>query len=180
MKTNLIKEIWEIRGEIDKAIENQDIQIYNKAHKRFMKLLENQEHQMSYSTISVNKSYNDLDEMYWDRECNFSIITFEIGKLKENILGKYWQKSVIQFSSVLEVVWFTREMYDNYIQALNNNIQNDELDDLRKSIAKNINACCGFYRQIQGGKTTFNERVTLCEIYNEFIKNYGDENEHKI
>ena len=65
MKTNIIKEIWEISGDIDKAIANQDIVMYNKAHKRFMKLFENQEviDQILNRSLRMDQVYDSFGKL---------------------------------------------------------------------------------------------------------------------
>lgn len=180
MGKDIILEIWEIRELLDNAIENHDITIYDKAMKRFKYLLDNDIHQTTVSTLSVNREYESEEEVVYDRDVNFSMILADIALSKKYVLGEQKSDEDFQFSSLLEVVWYTKQMIDIFKRNIRLNINTKEVEVLKNAIVQNLKSCCEYYNHFKPHKAIIYERATIHRLYNEFIKEYGDENEHKI
>ena len=180
MGKDIILEIWEIRELLDKAIENQDLKIYDKAMKRFKHLLDNDIHQTTVATLSINREYESEEEVVYDRDVNFAMIMSDICLSKKYVLGEQKSDDSFQFSSLLEVVWYTKQMIDIFKRNIKQNINNEEIRILRDAIVYNLKSCCEHYSCYKPHKAIIYERATIRRLLNEFIQEYGDENEHKI
>ena len=89
MKNDIVKEIWEIGGLIDYAIDNKDVLIYEKARKRFNKLMETKAYLKSIASATIDKEYETYDDFDYDREVNFLLLAFEVVKEHTDIVEKY-------------------------------------------------------------------------------------------
>ena len=153
MKTNIIKEIWEIRGTIDNAIATSDIDLFNRAKERFLELYANGMHLKSLATASAGKHYETEEEV-----------------LNEN---KEVVKS-IQFSSPIEVLWYTRDMFDTFVRTSQQNRDNqEELHALIEAVQINIDEIIEMFKGFHD-KTTLQERITLQLIKNQIENEYNN------
>ena len=119
MKNNIIQEIWEIRGLVDKAIDTEDMEFYNRACERYRLLIENEEYNKTFATATINASYANVEALNWDRGNNMAMITFDLHRIKTIFNGAELEDKKIQLSSVLDIIWYTRHMYDLFIYNSN-------------------------------------------------------------
>ncbi len=173
MKNNIIKEIWDIRGLLDDAIDNQDIDLYDKARNRFVKIFKQEEHLLTVATSTVNFEPKDIEEMSKDREQNFAMIAFSLGNNKKRVQGEEISDKFLQFSCVLELVWYTRGLFDEFFRNLNNDGDEEDRIKLASAIEFNLTQCIEFYENFEDERST-KEVMTLMKLHMAFISKYND------
>ena len=174
MKRNIIKEIWTIRGMVDKAIENQDMDLYNRAVARYRVILDNEDHLKTFSSSTINAGYENLESINWDRENNMAMLTFDLYNLKAQVEGKEIESQEKQFSSVVEVIWYTRSMFDAFV--VNGRNKKDTMEANEKIFMAITYNLSGFYDYFSlfSDSVSREEQAAIREIYDEVIdKHYS-------
>ncbi len=178
MKTNIIKEIWETRGIVDEAIVKHDIDLFNTARDRFLKVYETNMHLNSISCMTGSKGYYESEEEWnFDRESNFAMIAFDLERSRKEVLRENDEEpKAIQFSSPLEVLWYTRVMYDLILEGIRTNNNSEEnIMALYEAVRTNLGEILECYGSFTD-KTSLAEKITIrliqsevVDIYNEFL-----------
>ena len=177
MKKDIIRKIWEIRGMIDKAIENQDMKKYDLAREKFYNIFKKEEHLHSISTSTIDYDVDDVEEMLRDREQNFAVIAFDIGENKRRVEGEIVDIEKLQFSSVLEVIWWSRWMLDNFVLNQKNGVKDEVNMLIFNAIDTNLRETVNYYENFED-EISKNEQSTLIQLHMEatsiYNKLYGD------
>ncbi len=181
MKNDIIKEIWEIRGLLDIAIDNQDIDLYTKARDRFNKIFKLEKHLLTFSTSTIDYEPVDIEDMRKDREQNFAVIGFDLGNNLRRVYGEEFDIEKFQFSSVLEVIWWSRWMFDNFVKNKEMNDVKDEVNmRIYKAVETNLRETINFYENFDD-ETSQKELESLIDISMEVASKHeelycGDDN----
>ena len=172
---DIIAEIWEIRGIIDGAIEAQDKALFDVARKRFNKLFTSEAHLKTIATSTVNIEFEDLESLNLDRETNFAMLAYRLSCLGKNLENVERNGSEFQFSSVLEVLWYTRGMYDTFELICSGKIEDTEHNQqlLFNAIEHNLKNCCEYYDDLDEVASIVQERETMHDLYVKFIEKYN-------
>ena len=184
MKTNIIKEIWEIRRAIDEAIVKHDIELFNMAKERFLRVYQTNMHWDSIACMTASRIYDTQEECDFDRESNFAMLAFDLERSRREVLRDNDEElEQIQFSSPLEVLWYTRIMFDLILEGINKNTNTEEnILALFDAVQTNIDEILACYDKFID-KTSLKEKITLrliqkdvSVVYNEFLyKDYIDQ-----
>lgn len=172
---DIIKEIWDIRGMVGIAIDNHDINLFNKAKDRFVQLKNEEKYLKTLATATAGKYFETDEEFDFDRESNFAMLAFELERTRRIVLGlQNYERETLQFSSALEVLWFTRGMYDAFIKlAKDKNSNKNENDKLFAAVVVNMSEIINFYEEdMFHDKTSLKERVTLRILEKEILDKY--------
>ena len=177
---DICSEIWEIRGMVDEAISNHDINLFNKAKNRFLKLYQEEIHLKSIACMTASRLYNTEAEWNFDRESNFAMLAFDLERSRREVLRENDDEiNSIQFSSPIEVLWYTRIMYDLILEGIKTNNNSEEnILALFEAVRTNLGEILECYNEFVD-KTSLKEKISLRliqkeidEVYNEFL--YGD------
>ena len=160
MKNDIIKDVWEIRGMVDKAIDLQDINLYNNARDRFNKIFTQEEHLITISTSTVNYEPVDVEDMRRDREQNFAMIAFDFGNNLRRVQGEEFDVDKFQFSSVLELLWWTRWMFDNFIKNKQTGASEDVNMVVYNAVKTNLEEIINYYENFDDERSQ-QENITL-------------------
>ena len=163
MKNDIIKEIWEIRGMLDEAIDNHDIDLFNKARDRFNIVFKSEKYLLTISTSTIDYEPVDVEDMRKDREQNFAIIAFDLGFNLRRVQGEELDVKKFQFSSILELIWWTRWMFDNFIKNANNDVSYDVNVLSYNAIKSNLREMINYYGNFDD-KVSRKEMETLKEL----------------
>ena len=171
MKTDIIEEIWNIRGLVDCAIFNHDINAYNQAVAKFKELFDSEAHQRTLTSASLGAVYESVEYLKQDREANFAMIAFNLYKLKKLVLEPDCEEDEeeTQFSSVLEILWYTRDMFDYF--KFNSSEMDENLIELYESTKANLKQLIEYCETLVGERSKM-ECETLRNIYKE-VEQYG-------
>lgn len=174
---DIFTEIWEIRGTIDAAITKHDIDLFNKAKDRFLKVYGANMHLQSIACMTADREYETEEEWDFDRESNFTMLAFDLERSRREVLreDEYEVKS-IQFSSPLEVLWYTRIMFDLALDGMQTNSNSREnIQALFDAVNVNLEEIIDCYNGFTD-KKSIKEKITIrCiqkeveNIYNEFL-----------
>lgn len=163
MKKDIIRKIWEIRGMIDKSIENQDMKTYDLAREKFYKIFKNEEHLHSISTSTIDYDVDDVEEMLRDREQNFAVLAFDVGENKRRVEGEIVDIEKFQFSSVLEVIWWSRWMLDNFVLNQKNGVKDEVNMKIFNAVETNLRETVNYYENFEDEVSKM-ELETLIEL----------------
>ena len=130
MQKDIIRQIWDIRGLVDKAINNHNIELYEKARQQLLKIRENSIHLKSIAAETLKAEYESEEAREFDIEANLIMIIHNLNELRKDILGEEREEYELQFSSIAEILWYTRQMYDVFI--LNAELKSVEEDENKK------------------------------------------------
>ena len=174
---DICAEIWEIRGKVDEAIVKHDINLFNKAKNRFLKLYEEEMHLKSIACMTASRLYESEEECNFDRESNFARLAFDLERSRREVLKKYEDDvKAIQFSSPLELLWYTRVMFDLAVEGIETKSNSDEnIQALFDAIKVNLGEIIKCYNEFFD-KNSIREKITIrCiqkeveDIYNQFL-----------
>lgn len=174
---DICSEIWEIRGTIDEAIAKHDISLFNKAKDRFLKVYETNMHLNSIACMTASRLYETEEEWNFDRESNFAMLAFDLERSRREVLRENDDEiNAIQFSSPIEVLWYTRVMFDLVQEGIQTNSNsNENIQALFDAIFINVEEILSCYNEFHD-KTSIKERVGIrciqkevSELYNQFI-----------
>ncbi len=174
MSSNIIKDIWKIRGKISSAIENQDINIFNDARDSFCKIYETKNYLKTIATMTAGRVYETQEELDFDRETNFAMLAYDLNRKRKDVLNI--QDNIplnIQFSSPIELLWYTREMFDELIlNSKWNFLTNKQCKDTYNGIMNNLQEILECYVGFKD-KTSLDEKTTLLCIKHEVQETYN-------
>ena len=170
---DIFREIWEIRGLIDKAISAQDIALFNKARDRFNLIYQNELHLKTLACATAGREYETEEEFDHDRASNFAMIAYDLNRTRKEVLGVEDQKMKnIQFSSPLEVLWYSRDMYDTAVTAAAmKTAEKENIDNLFEAVNINLSEIIEIYQEVFD-KSLIKEKVTLRLIKKEVEDKY--------
>lgn len=179
MKSNIIKDIWKIRGKISLAIEKKDINIFNQARNRFYQIYKMEKHLHTIATMTAGRVYESQEELDYDNETNFAMLAYDLNRKRKDVLDI--QDNIplnIQFSSPIELLWYTREMFDELIlNSKWNFLTNKQCNDTYYGIINNLHEILECYVGFYDEKSV-DEKTTLLVIQQEvedmYKKNYGN------
>lgn len=170
---NIIQEIWEIKDIICKAVDLQDLKLFEVAQESFKKIYTEKHFLNSISTSTIDCEYESVEDMLFDREQNFGIIAVELNKDKQRAIGIDVPIVQFQFSSIFELMWWNCWMFNNFKK-------NAELDcpyeinmQIYSSIDANMKEIISYYDNFTD-KTSKSEQQTCIEIYNEIVEAYNE------
>lgn len=163
MKNNIIKEIWEIKTTIDKAIDLQDSHLFSTAQKRFCLMYESEDFLQSISTSTIDCEYATVDDMLFDREQNFAVIAFELSKDKKRASGEDVPVEHFQFSSIFELMWWNCWMFNNMKKNAENDCPAEINMQIYSSINANLSEMINYYKNFND-KISISEQQTCIEI----------------
>ena len=169
MVKNFIRKMWELRGKIDEAMSANDINKFEKAKMNFYKIFLKQEYLNQLSLATVNVEYETEEAFNRDCEANFAMIAYNIYELQKIIQGKANTLHEIQFNSVLEVLWYTRDVFDVFVDNVNNpEVKTEDNLAIFASIAHNFQEMIMWYKVINDDEAML-DLVVLEEILQEVL-----------
>jgi len=176
MKNNIITKIWNIRGMLDKAVQNQDRELANKAQEKFNKIYETELYHKSFAIATVNSLYTDIEELCLDRNYNFAILACRFSAIKKDLIDvEANTETPIQFVSVLDLIWYTRGLYDRFMEYINGK---EDLEDeqciLADGIVYNLNQCCDYLDQLVGTIEDVYNKHVIIKLLEDFKQNYRE------
>ncbi len=173
MKT-IYDKIWNIRGLIDKAIITKDFELFDKAKLQLNEIFVNEEYLNTMATATVGVEYETEEQLNQDRLSNFAMLASQLIQAKNELMENEENEYYIQFSCCLQVVWFSRENIDVFVDlAKNSQTSKDEGYTCFKSMLINIEEILKIYRSnCFNDKTSINEIVSLHKIKNDICKTY--------
>ena len=172
---DIFREIWEIRGAISKAIQLGDINLFNKARDRFLLVYKKEMYLDTMACATAGREYVDQDEFDFDRESNFSKIAFDLEYSRNEVLKQEFSGSrSVQFLSPIEVLYFTRIMFDDLILSIKKGeIEKENANEDFKAINDNIDEIIRLYQEVHE-KSLIQEKVTLRLIQKEVNDKYNE------
>lgn len=180
MQKDILRHIWDIRGLVDKAINHHDVELYKKAKQQFLKLKESG---MIFKTIAsqtLSAEYETEEQRNFDIECNYVMLLYNLKELKKDVIGEEREEQELQFSSVMEILWYTRAMYDSFIlNAELKCVEEDENKKLYFMIEENLKSFLGFYGCFAGATVT-KEKITIIEILRELDDTFNKYYKNKL
>jgi len=173
MKTNIIKEIWEIRGKISLAEDKKDLEIFNVAKELFCNLYKNKKHLQTISTMTAGKMYSTEEELDFDRETNFAMLAYDLNRNRKYVLGDFSSSlRNIQMSSPIEVLWYTREMFDEFLtNAKTNRFAKEDNQNIYEAIQINLSEILECYKGFTD-KTSIDEKITIRMLKKDIEQTY--------
>lgn len=174
MKNDIIREIWEIRGLVDSAVYSKDKAKYDKAQEKKSKLFKKEEYLDTISTLTLSKHYQNLEERHFDQGANFAIIAVDFAHEKKNLQGNVYTRDFFQYSSVLEIVWYTAFLHNLYLHNKEAGIDDEETKIIFESVMINLKKVTDFYNAVQDVcKSTILERISINQIFKDFVQENG-------
>ncbi|MBO5954887.1 MAG: hypothetical protein J6Q13_02845 [Clostridia bacterium] len=164
MKNNIIKEIWEIKRTIDKAIDLQDMWLFKTAQERFQFLYVNKEYLKSIATSTIDYEPSSVEDMAQDREQNFAVIAVELNKDKQRAEGYDVPIVKFQFSSIFELMWWNCWMFNNMKKHAELGCPVATNLKIYLSIEANMNEIIKYYDNFED-EISKREQQTCIEIY---------------
>lgn len=170
---DMFTEIWEIRGTIDDAIENQDLELFNKARERYVEIYKKKTFLNTLAFSTAGREYQSDEEFDFDLESNYAKLAFDLVYSKYEVLRKEFNGArTIQFLCPVEVLWFTRIMYDELISSMKNGeISKEKADEDFKVVSDNIDETIRLYQDLKD-KAHLRERISLNVIKQEVSEEY--------
>ena len=172
---DIFREIWEIRGTISKAIQLGDINLFNKARDRFLLVYKKEMYLDTMACATAGREYTDQEEFNFDRESNFSKIAFDLEYSRNEVLKQEFNGyRSVQFLSPIEVLYFTRIMFDDLMLSIKKDeIEKENADEDLSAINGNIEEIISLYQEVHE-KSLINEKVTLRMILKEVNDKYNE------
>ena len=176
MKNNIITKIWNIRGMLDKAVQKQDRELAEKAQAKFNKIYETELYHKSFAIATVNQDYDNVEQLCKDRDCNFALLAYRFAMIKKEMRNvEATPEHPFQFVSILDLIWYTRGMYD----LLNEKIQNREVDIKSKNILANgvvynLNEAYNCLDQLSGTAEDICNKYVINQLLNNFVEKYSE------
>ena len=170
---DMFREIWEIRGTIDEAIEKHDIELFNIAKNRYVELYKKKFYLKTLACSTAGRVYDSEEEFAFDCESNYSKLAFDLTYSKYEVLQKEFSGArTIQFSCPVEVLYFTRLMFDQLIASLKRGeISKENAKEDFKVVIGNLDETIYLYQELTD-KTHIKERITLQVIKQEVSDEY--------
>jgi len=173
MKNNIIEEIWEIRVLVDQAVEELNVELFESARKRFNDIFKNGKHLTTFSTTTLDYDIDTEEELLRDREQNFAMIAYDFAMNSKRAHGENVPMKEFYFSSVLEAVWYTSWMFNNFLRNSKDASTYDVNMKIFGGIKINLEESIKVYDQLYD-KTSMKERDSLIKIYNMVLKKYNE------
>lgn len=170
---NIIEEIWEIKDIICKAVDLQDLKLFEVAQERFRKLYTEKHFLNSISTSTIDCEFDSVEEMLLDREQNFAVIAVELNKDKKRAEGYEVPIVQFQFSSIFELMWWNCWMLNNFKKNAELGCPYEINMKIYASVDANMKEIINYYENFQD-ETSKNEQRACIEIYNEIVKTYNE------
>lgn len=174
---NIIKEIWEIRKLVDDAVDNKDQEMFNMARERLNNIITSGQHLKTVATSSISFEPENTDEMLFDREQNFAMIAFDFGQNSRRVKGEEIPIEQFQFSSALEVVWYTSWMFNNFVKNAQSQCDISVNMDILSAIRTNLQGLFEYYNNFKDDKSIKEKlallrilkkvNITYCELYDQ-------------
>lgn len=172
---DIFREIWEIRGMISRSIESGNISLFDKARDRFLLVYEKEMYLDTLACATAGREYENQEEFDFDRESNFSKLAFDLEYSRNEVLRKEFSGArSVQFLSPIEVLYFTRLMFDELVLSIKNGeIEKENADEDFKAINDNIDEIIRLYQEVHE-KSLIQEKVTLRLIQKEVNDKYNE------
>ena len=176
MKNNIITKIWNIRGMLDEAIEKQDKSLAETAQDKLNKIYETKLYQKSYAIATVNVDYESVEQLCLDRDYNFALLASRFAAMKKEMRNIDMNPSYpFQFVSILDSIWYTRGMYDLFLEYLNGKEDKDgHKYILANSIAYNLNEAYIYLDHLVGSKEDIYNKHKILQLLENFEETYGE------
>lgn len=175
MKNNIITKIWNIRGMLDKAVETGDKELAELAQQKFNKIYETELYHKSFAMATINALYDNVEQLFEDREYNFALLAFRFANIKKSfrqVESEYG--CIFQFVSILDIIWYTRGLYDQFMSYINNDeVTNPDVNVLASAIAFNFKKCLEYYDRICGVTEDVYNKYIIKQIQDDFNRMYG-------
>ena len=175
MKNNIITKIWNIRGMLDKAIDTQNIELAELAQQEFNKIYETEIYHNSFAMASINRLYNNVEQLFDDRDYNFALLASRFAILKKEFKHVEAETGhVFQFVSIIDIIWYTRGMYDFFMKYINEgDFINKDVNILASAIAFNFEKSIEYYDDICGVTEDVYNKYVIKQLQEKFMKEYG-------
>ena len=174
MQKDILRLIWDIRGKVDKAINNHDVELYEKARKEFLEVKNKGLFFKSMATQSIDTEYETQEAREYDIECNVLMMLHNLNELRKDVVGEEREEHELQFFSIAEILWYTREMYDVFIlNAELKCVEEDENKKLFQLIEENLKNFLDYYSYFKGA-IDVKERITIIELLKEINQTYRE------
>jgi len=170
---NIIEEIWEIKTSIDKAIDENDMSLFEVAQKRFRKLYTEKHFLNTIATSTIDCEFDSVEEMLLDREQNFAVIAVELHKDKQRAEGYEVPIVQFQFSSIFELMWWNCWMLNNFKKNAELGCPYEINMKIYSSIEANIKEIINYYKNYED-KTSKSEMQTCIKLYQEMVETYNN------
>lgn len=170
---NIIDEIYTVRNLLDEAVEKQDENILAKAQKKFNNIFTKEMHLKTMATSTIDYLAESVEDVVKDREQNFAMIAFDFSKNVKRARGKDIPVEYFQFSSILEVVWYSCWMFNDLMDSLESNINQEVNQQIFDAIETNLRESLRIYEYFKDNQSIA-ERESLKKIYIEFKVKYRE------
>ena len=174
MKNNIVTKIWHIRGMLDKAVANQDRELANKAQEQFNKIYETELYHKSFAIATVNAEYENVEQLCLDRDYNFALLAHRFAMIKKEMRNvEVNPEHPFQFVSILDLIWYTRGMYDCFMEYING--KEDETNRksvLSNAIAYNLYQSYDYLDQLIGNVEDVYNKYVIKELLDKFLEKY--------
>lgn len=170
---NIIDEIYTIRNLLDEAVENRDEKILAKAQKKFNNIFTKEKHLKTMATSTIDTYPETVEDLVKDREQNFAMIAFDFSQNAKRAKGEDVSIEYFQFSSILEVIWYSCWMFNNLMYDLKLNINKEANQQLFDAVDTNLRESLRIYEYFQDSQSIA-EKESLQKIYIEFKIRYKE------
>lgn len=176
MKNNIITKIWNIRGMLDKAVQKQDRELAQKAQEKFNKIYETELYHNSFAIATVNANYENVEQLCLDRDYNFGLLAYRFAIIKKEMRKvEATPEHPFQFVSILDSIWYTRGMYDVFLECLQGKGPQDaNVNVLANSISYNLNEAYNYLEQLIGTVEDAYNKYIIYNLLQDFEQNYGE------
>lgn len=168
---NIIEEIMEIRALLDEAVYKQDEKILAKAQKKFSNIFAKELYLKTMATSTIDFCSETVEELIKDREQNFAMIAFDFAQNAKRAKGQDIPVEQFQFSSILEVVWYSCWMFNNLMNSLELNINQEANKQIFEAIDSNLKESIRIYEYFQDNQS-ISERESLKKMHIYFKLKY--------
>jgi len=176
MKNNIITKIWNIRGMLDKAVQNQDRELANQAQEKFNKIYETELYHNSFAIATVNANYENVEQLCLDRDYNFGLLSYRFAMIKKEMRNVEATPTYpFQFVSILDLIWYTRGVYDVFLECLQGKGPEDaNVNVLANSISYNLNEAYNYLDQFSGVIEDIYNKEVIYKLKLEFEAKYSE------
>lgn len=144
---NILEEVWEIRGEVDRGIKSQDVELIKNSLSRVLELDDNGYFMKSEASCSFNVAYWTDEQKKRDKFNNIFKLTTNASRIYEKYVNGNKELSISfgeQPQSVLTTLWVARAMLDDVQNKVNKKKYENrqrELLEIFQSVQQAINKC---------------------------------------
>ena len=174
MKNNIITKIWNIRGKLDKAVQTQDRELAQKAQEKFNKIYETAEYHNSFAIATVYQTFENVEQLCEDRDYNFALLAYRFAMIKKEMRNvEATPEHPFQFVSILDLIWYTRGMYDLFKECIKNSNDNQEtINILANSISYNLNQAYEYLDHFIGTIEDKLNKYVIKQLLDNFVHDY--------